>query len=115
MNLGVTTSEGAAEAQEPPGVNVIVTAPFPVTVAGVTVIPASMDSPRMVVSHLVSPDVKEPDMARADMEQPGPGEPHMQRLSARNRARRPKPDRSRHHRQRGEKIGTPHHSRDRIR
>ena len=61
------------------------------SVSGLTVIPACIDSPHMVVSHLVSPDVKGPDMAGAESEQPGPREPHMERLSVRHRAPRPKP------------------------
>jgi hypothetical protein len=61
------------------------------SVSGMTVIPACMDSPLMVFSHLVSPDVEGPDMAGADLEQPGPGERHMEKLSVRQRAPRPKP------------------------
>jgi DNA-binding transcriptional ArsR family regulator len=60
------------------------------SVSGMTVIPACMDSPHMVVSHLVSPDVEGSDMAGADLEQPGPEEPHMEKLPARRRAPVPK-------------------------
>jgi hypothetical protein len=61
------------------------------SVPGMTVIPACMESPHMVVSQLVSLDVKGPDMARAASEPPGAGEPHMEKLSVRHMAPRPKP------------------------